>query len=52
MAGAGFGQIARERGDHQHGFEPFAQQDDGGLMNADDMNELCVSLVLSFGRFK
>jgi hypothetical protein len=25
------GQIAGECGDHQHGFEPLAEQDDGGL---------------------
>ena len=31
MTGAGFGQIARQRCDHEHGFEPLAEQDDGGL---------------------
>ena len=31
MRGAGLGQIARQRGDHQHGFEPLAEQNDGGL---------------------
>ena len=31
MTGAGLGQIARQRCDHEHGFEPLAEQDDGGL---------------------
>ena len=31
MAGAGLGQITGERCDHQHGLEPLAEQNDGGL---------------------
>ena len=31
VAGARLGEIARKCCDHQHGFEPLAEQDDGGL---------------------
>ena len=31
MSCTGLGQIARQCGDHEHGFEPLAEQDDGGL---------------------
>jgi hypothetical protein len=31
MTSAGLGQIARQRCDHEHGFEPLAEQNDGGL---------------------
>jgi hypothetical protein len=31
MTGTGFGQVARQRCDHEHGFEPLTEQDDGGL---------------------
>ena len=31
VAGTDLGQISGERGDHQHGFKPLAEQDDGGL---------------------
>ncbi len=31
MTGAGLGQVPRQRGDDEHGFEPLAEQDDCGL---------------------
>ncbi len=31
MGCTGLGQIARQCCDHEHGFEPLAEQDDGGL---------------------
>ena len=31
MRGANLGQIARQGRDHEHGFEPLAEQNDGGL---------------------
>ena len=31
MTGAGLGEVARQRGDNEHGFEPLTEQDDGSL---------------------
>jgi hypothetical protein len=52
MAGTGLRQIAGERGDHQHGFKPLAEQDDGGLNECRRHEQTCVWLVLSPERFK
>ena len=45
--------IAGERGDHQHGFEPLAEQDHGGLNECRRHGaNLAFSPVLSPERFK
>jgi hypothetical protein len=52
MTGAGLGQITGERGDHQHGFEPLAEQDDGGLNECGRHERTCVWFVLSLLRIE